>query len=77
MITKDDVERTTSKERVGEPYCICFHCEKNIGSYRSIRILKLRDDGIDKYKNGRLKYIDFHIDCWKIIAGEEYCFSEE
>lgn len=77
MITKEDVERTTKYTEKRE-YSLCFHCGKQI--MESHICLSINNQWGSKERfgpTGLFKYINFHIDCWKEIAGEEYCFSEE
>lgn len=76
MITFRDIARTT-KDTDAKGFSLCFHCGKEIKRKTySMRIshcfnhsqIFLNDDKL-------FKYVDFHIECWKEIAGEEYMFS--
>ena len=74
MIALDEIKRTTKNTEL-EGFSLCFHCGKQIirRNY-SIRICLCKNHILTSI-DGIFQYIDFHIDCWEEIAGEEYMFD--
>lgn len=76
MITIDDVIRTT-KDTDAKGFSLCFHCNKEIKKMTYSMQISLCKDHNQIIRKGMYQYVEFHINCWKEIAGEEYMFSDD
>ena len=74
MINQDDIRRTT-KNTNKKGYSLCYCCGKKINNNGYLMRICLCKDGMLVYNNELYQYVDFHIDCWMEIGGEEYVFA--
>lgn len=71
MIIEKDINWTTTNP-------ICFVCRKNVNDIIAITVAENLNNKAIMFKDIKaFKAIKFCVDCWRSVAGEEYCFSDE
>ncbi len=75
MITYEDVKETTERKQY------CLHCRLEITPEENrIKLSSMSCDSKTMFNRGSpklFKFVLFHKECFREIAGEEYMFSDE